>query len=270
MLECVPNFSEARDFDAVEEILGAIKSAEILNVHTGIDHNRTVATFTGSVEQAVAAAFELSRSAVELLDIREHIGVHPFIGVVDVIPFIPLEGSTMDDAVSAAHILGEKLWKELKLPVYFYGHAGLVDLPFVRKNRGKFDIGDKLNPHAGAVAIGARDFLIAFNINLNTPDFSIAQSIAKNIREKRSGMKGVRALGLYLESRNVSQVSINITDCRATTLKMVFDAVSKWAREYKVEIIESELVGMLPRFAVFPEMARYLHMGGFSEKKILC
>jgi glutamate formiminotransferase len=239
----------------------------------------------GTPAEVKQAAFDLTERAMQLLDVREHQGVHPFIGVMDVIPFIPLKGSTMQEAINAAHDLGKELWEKLKLPVYFYGQAAKIperaDLPYVRKGgyealkrelndpHRKPDVGKGLHVTAGAAAVGARNFLIAFNINIKSNDLTIAQSIAKNIRESHGGLKGVRALGLELKSKGITQVSINITDHQETSLRQVFNEVKVWAKEYQVEILYSEIVGLIPKDAVFPDMADVLKLKGFSEKKIL-
>jgi len=285
VLECVPNFSEGEDESLIKEIVSAVKTAKVLAVHSDPDHNRTVLTMVGGAEEVRQAAFDLTERAMQLLDINQHTGVHPFMGVVDVIPFVPLKGSGMPEAISTAHKLGEELWKKLKLPVYFYGEAAKIaerrELPYVRKGglealrreikspHRRPDAGEGLHVTAGAVAVGARNLLIAFNINLKTRDPDIAQSIAKNIREKRGGLPGVRALGLQLESRGITQVSINIVDHNKTSLLQVFDEVKLWAKEYGVEIIESELVGLVPKEAVLPKMKEYLKLPYFKEDQIL-
>jgi len=282
IIECVPNISEGRDEEVVRQIFAVLKGVEVKNIHVDPDHNRSVVTFFGTPQNVEKAAFNMTLTAMQLLDIDKHEGVHPYIGVVDVIPFIPYKNAVMKDAVSIAHSLGKKLWKKLKLPVYYYGSAAKVpertDLPYVRKggypalkNEIHLDAripdeGKGLHITAGAVAVGARNFLIAFNVNLNTQDVAIAQSIAKNIREKHGGLKGVRALGLPLKSRDLTQVSINLVDHKETPLKRVFEWVSKWAYEYKVEIVESEIVGMIPREAVFLNMENLLKIRNFSEK----
>lgn len=282
MLECVPNFSEGRDQDLINQIVSSIKACPVLDVHSDLDHNRTVVTFVGEDEKVIQAAYELASAALELVDIHNHYGVHPYIGSVDVVPFIPVNNTPMSAAITAANTLGEQLWKEHALPSYLYGHAAKIEerinLPYVRKGglkalKNEFssphrrpDIGDKLHPYAGAVAIGARDFLIAFNINLKTADIDIARSIAKNIRGQGTG---IRALGLYLESRNIVQVSINLTDHRNTSLKKVFDKVQKLAAELKVDVLESEIVGMIPKEAVIDNMKKDLMLPDFSKNKIL-
>jgi len=274
LIECVPNFSEGSDLALVDDIVSAVKSTKILDVHSDPDHNRTVVTILGEPKTVKQAAFELTERAMQLLDVNKHQGEHPFIGVVDVIPFIPIQGCTEDQVTKLAHDFGKDLWEKLQLPVYFYGEAAKKkerkELPYVR--RGGYialkheindpqripDMGKGLHVTAGAVAVGVRDFLIAFNVNLNTRDLDIAKSIAMNIREKSGGLLGVRALGVELKSRGITQVSINVVDHKTTSLKQVFDEVKKWAKEYQVEIIESEIVGMLPKEAVFEGMKEYL------------
>lgn len=281
LVECVPNFSEGTDLALVDAIVSAVKSAKILDVHSDPDHNRTVVTILGEPKAVKLAAFELTERAMQLLDVNKHEGEHPFIGVVDVIPFIPVQGCTEDQVVKLAHDFGQELWNKLQLPVYFYGEAAKKkerkELPYVR--RGGYlalkheindphripDEGKGLHVTAGAVAVGVRDFLIAFNVNLNTRDLDIAQSIAMNIREKSGGLPGIRALGVDLRSRGITQVSINIVDHKTTSLKQVIDEVKKWAQEYQVEIIESEIVGMIPQEAVFEGMKEYLLLKGSPD-----
>ncbi|MDI6731002.1 MAG: glutamate formimidoyltransferase [Candidatus Margulisbacteria bacterium] len=273
LVECVPNFSEGADLALVDEIVAAIKTAKVLNVHSDPDHNRSVVTILGEPDAVMLAAFSLTERAVQLLDINEHVGEHPFIGVMDVIPFIPVKEISIPATVALAKELAGELWNKLKLPVYFYGAAAVnpnrKELPAVRRGSYPPDVGSGLHPTAGAVAVGVRDYLIAFNVNLTTNDLSIAQSIAKNIREKSEGLPGVRALGIDLKSRGITQVSINITDHKTTSLKQVFDEVKRWAKEYQVGIIESELVGMLPQAAVFQGMKNLLKLRNYSDEYIL-
>jgi glutamate formiminotransferase len=285
LIECVLNFSEGQDDTVIEEIVAAVKTAKVLDLHSDPDHNRSVLTMIGSPEGVKQAAFDLTERAMQLLNVSEHVGEHPFIGVVDVIPFIPLGETTMQEAVTLAHQTGNELWSKLKLPVYFYGEAAKIverrDLPYVRKGgyhalvneintpRRKPDVGTGLHPNGGAVAVGARNFLVAFNINLDTNDEDIAHSIAKAIREKDGGLPGVRALGMFLESRGISQVSINITNHKETSLKLVFDEVVSWAKEYKVDILESEIVGLIPASAAFKEMKEHLKLKSLDKRTIL-
>lgn len=285
MLECVPNFSEGRDTDAIEQIVSAVRSCKVLDVHSDPDHNRTVVTYVGEPKKAIQAAFELCDRAVQILDVNTHEGVHPFIGIVDVIPFIPLHGLKMKDAKDAAWKLGEMLWKKLKLPVYYYGEAAKVkdrkDLSYVRRGgyqalkvgidskERKPDVGHGLHHSAGAVAVGARDFMVAFNVNLKNNDLDVAKSIAKNIREKSGGLKGIRALGLELRSKGITQVSINLCDHEETSLARVFDQIEMWAKEYKVEILGSELVGLLPEEAYFEGIEKQIRLPGPVKNKII-
>jgi glutamate formiminotransferase len=285
MIECVPNFSEGEDEELIGQIVSVVKTAKVLDVHSDPDHNRSVVTMVGTPAEVKQAAFDLTERAMQLLDVHKHQGVHPFIGVMDVLPFIPLKGSTRQEAIGVAHELGKELWEKLKLPVYFYGQAAKIaeraDLPYVRKGgyealrreindpHRKPDVGKGLHVTAGAAAVGARNFLIAYNVNLKTNDLTIAQSIAKNIRESHSGLKGVRALGLELKSKGITQVSINITDHQETSLRQVFSEIKVWAKEYQVEILNSEIVGLIPKDAVFPDIKDVLKLKGFSEKKII-
>jgi len=285
LVECVPNFSEGEDLTVIEDIVSAVKTAKVLNLHSDPDHNRSVVTFIGEPEAVKQAAFDLTQRAMQLLDVNQHQGAHPFIGVVDVIPFIPLKNCKMSEIQSLAHHFGKELWDKLKLPVYFYGEAAIIaerkELPNVRRGgffslkqeinqpHRKPDVGHGLHTTAGAVAVGARSYLIAFNVNLDTRDLDSAKSIAKNIREKDGGLPGIRALGVELESRGITQVSINVIDYKKTSLKKVYDEVKKWAKEYQVNIANSELVGMIPQEAVFPQMKEYLKLPNFSNDLIL-
>jgi len=285
IVECVPNFSEGSDLALVDDIVSAVKTAKVLNLHSDPDHNRSVVTILGEPQAVKQAAFDLTERAMQLLDVREHQGAHPFIGVVDVIPFVPIAGCSVSEVCKLAYSLGEDLWKKLKLPAYFYGEAAKIperkELPHVRRGgylilqkeidqrHRKPDVGHGLHVTAGAVSIGVRDFLIAFNVNLDSADRDIAKSIAKNIREKHGGLRGVRALGMELRSKGITQVSINITNHKTTSLKQVFDEVKKWTKEYQVKILNSEIVGMVPKDAVFSEMKEYLKLPAFSDNHIL-
>ena len=285
LIECVPNFSEGQDEAVIEEIASSVKTAKVLDLHSDPDHNRSVLTMIGSPEGIKQAALDLTERAMQLLKVNEHSGEHPFIGVVDVLPFIPLGETTMQETVTLAHQIGHELWDKLKLPVYFYGEAAKLaerrDLPYVRKGgyhalvneinspHRKPDVGTGLHPNAGAVAVGARNFLVAFNINLDTNDEDIAHSIAKAIREKDGGLPGVRALGIFLESRGLCQVSVNITNYRETSLKVVYDEVNSWAKEYKVDVLESEIVGLIPASAAFKDMKEHLKLKSLDKRTIL-
>ncbi len=267
LIECIPNFSEGRDEKKISAIAAAVKNTpqiKFLDLHSDIDHNRSVITFMGSPLAVKTAAYNLAAKAFELIDISKHEGVHPFIGAVDVMPFVPLKNSSIDDCCALAKDLGQMIWKNFQVPVYFYGYAAQIearkDLAYVRKGGYKTlvseiknpkrvpDIGNsQMHPTAGAIAIGARDFLIAYNINLKSDNLEAAKEIAKSIREKNGGLQGVKALGVFLPSRNIAQVTVNITNHRETTMDQVLSQVEKKAREKGIEILDTEIVGLLPK-----------------------
>ena len=284
-IECVLNFSEGTDSAIIDELTAAVRTAKVIDLHSDPDHNRSVVTFIGEPGGVGQGAFDLTERAMQLLDIREHQGVHPFIGVVDVIPFIPLIDCTMKEAVDLARELGQKLWDHLQLPVYYYGAAAKIperkELSYVRQGgyailkeeigqpHRRPDVGQGLHVTAGAAAVGARNYLIAFNVNLDSTDRDLARSIAKNIREKDGGLPGIRALGVELESRGLTQVTINITDHQETSLKQVFTEVERWAKEYGVGIVGSEIVGLVPAAATFEGMKDQLKLKNFNESTII-
>lgn len=267
LIECIPNFSEGRDQKKISAIAAAVKNTphiQLLNIHSDIDHNRTVFTFIGPPLAVKTAAYNLAAKAFALIDVSKHEGVHPYIGAVDVMPFVPLKNSSMEECGALAQNLGQKIWQDFQVPVYFYGSAAQIearkDLAYVRKGgyaalkseiknpERQPDIGNsQLHPTAGAIAIGVRDFLIAYNINLKSNDLMAAKEIAKNIREKNGGLKGVKALGVLLPSRGIVQVTINITDHRATTIDQVLAQVEKKAQEKGIEVLDTEIVGLLPK-----------------------
>lgn len=281
--------SEGRRGNVIKELadtIRAVQNVKLLDVCSDADHNRTVFTFIGPPEAVMLAAQNLTESTVTLIDIEAHEGVHPFIGAVDVIPFVPLMGVSREEVVEFARGLGSDISHKFNLPVYFYGYAALrhdrSELPEVRKGGYHAlkdeishasrhpDYGEaKLHPRAGAVAIGVRDFLIAFNINLDSNDLEAAKEIAKNVRAPHGGLPGLRAIGVPLKSRGIVQVSMNITDHRETTLKEVFDLVSERASNKGLRLLESELVGLIPADAVFPKMKEYLKLKHFDDRKIL-
>jgi glutamate formiminotransferase/glutamate formiminotransferase/formiminotetrahydrofolate cyclodeaminase len=290
MVECVPNFSEGRDRAKIETIANAISSVTgvlVLHETSDADHNRSVITFAGPANGVEEAAFRAAAVARSLIDLRAHRGAHPRVGALDVLPFVPLEGATVEQCVDMAHRVGARIWEELQIPVYFYEAAARraerKKLEDVR--RGEFeglltacetdeakqpDIGGPgLHPTAGAVIVGARKFLIAFNINLRSSNVGIAKEIARKIRASSGGLPGVKALGLALESRGLVQVSMNLTDYEQTGLASVFEAVSKLASEHGVEIAESELIGLAPREAWEQTAAAFLKLPAFDGQRIV-
>jgi len=271
LIECVPNFSEGTNKDTIEAIASEIKSVKdikLLDYSSDPDHNRSVYTFTGSPESIAEAAFISAKKAVELINIFEHKGVHPKIGAVDVIPFIPLANATIDDCVQIAQKLGKRIELELNVPVYLYGEAAIIEghrnLADIRRG-GLANFKGKLHPTAGAVAVGARDFLIAFNVNLDSDNLEIAKSIAKKIRL----LPCVKAIGVELASKGMIQVSMNLVNYRETGMKKAFDAVTNEAKKLEVKIKNSEIIGLIPKAAVFDDMKNYLKLDGFSDKKVL-
>jgi len=286
MLECVPNFSEGRDPEIVRAIADAIAQTPevlLLGWESDSDHNRSVMTFAGPPNAVVEAAVRGAGKAAELIDLSAHQGVHPRVGAADVIPFVPLdastmiEGSTMEDAVKAAHQAGEEIWRRYGVPVYFYEHAarsvGRKRLEKVRRKEfdgAPPDIGNLAqHPKAGASMVGARGFLIAYNVQLATRDSGVAQEIARKIRESSGGFPHVKAMGLYLASRDCAQVSMNLTNFEQTPLDRVYETIAAEARKHGTESTAGEIIGFIPRRAY--EMApEFFHRAeNFSESRIL-
>jgi glutamate formiminotransferase len=290
LVECVPNFSEGRKGETVERIVRAIESvkgATVLNRHLDADHNRSVITFVARPERVIGAALRAVATAAELIDLREHAGEHPRIGATDVLPFIPVSGVSMDQCVALAHEAGRRIWDELSIPVYFYERAALrPDRVRLENVRGKGfenlleeigndpdrapDVGaPKLHVSAGAVAVGARPFLIAFNINLRTNDVAIARRIARAVRERDGGLPFVKALGFELQSRGLVQVSMNLIDYEQTTIGRAFEAVYSEATRLGVEIAGAEIVGLLPRAALDRSALYFPLLENFRETLVL-
>jgi len=290
LFECVPNFSEGRDLSkvaALERAIAQVKGALVLNRTSDADHNRSVITFAGHAEVVVEAALRAAAAARDLIDLTRQQGVHPRLGALDVLPFVPLEGATLNDCVTLAHQTGQRIWQELGIPVYYYQAAALlpdrVRLEDVR--RGQFeglreqilldecrapDVGDRaLHPTAGAVIVGARKILIAWNINLKTSNLAIAKEIAKAIRASSGGLPEVKALGLPLESRGLVQVSMNLTDFERTPMHVVFEEVAQLAAKHGVEIEESEIIGLLPRQALQMAFAHWLKLPAFEAASVI-
>jgi glutamate formiminotransferase len=290
LVECVPNFSEGRKSETVDAISRAIASvadAIVLDRHMDTDHNRSVITFVAKPSAIVEASVRAVARATELIDLRSHTGEHPRIGATDVLPFVPLRNVTMELCVELAHEAGRRIWDELSIPVYFYERAALrADLVRLENVRGKGferlreeiatnparapDIGEpKLHETAGAIAVGARPFLIAFNVNLKTNDVSIARRIARLVRERDGGLPFVKALGFELRARGLVQVSMNLTDYERTTMARAFDAVNEAADAVGVEIAGAEIVGLVPR-AALDRNARYFgRLERFRETMIV-
>jgi glutamate formiminotransferase len=280
MLECVPNFSEGRDADAVLAFVDAIRSAagvKVLGWESDADHHRSVVTFAGRADAVVEAAVRGAGKAAERIDLAKHEGVHPRVGAADVIPFIPLAGSTMDDAIAAAHHAGEQIWQRFGVPVYFYGAAARVPgrrrLELVRRkgfDGGGPDVGDiPMHPTAGAAVVGAREFLIAYNVVLKTSDTAVAQAIAKKIRESSGGFRFVKAIGLHLASQDRAQVSMNLTNFAETPLEEVFRAIEREATLAGTAVESCELIGFVPQRAFESAPAFFQRAANFEESRII-
>ncbi len=281
IIECVPNFSEGRDQNKVRAIQDAISGAGayVLRAERDVDHNRSVITAAGAPGTIAEAIFAGIAKAAELIDLKHHVGVHPRLGAADVVPFVPLGSSTLADCAGIAHRLGKKVWEILGIPVYFYEAAALrhvcVRLENVR--RGQFEApqippdlgGPRLHPTSGAVIIGARKVLVAFNINLDSGDLSAARRIAKKIRAANGGLPGVKALGVALVSRKLAQVSMNLTDFEVTSPQAVFDVVEAEAAKEGISILSTQLVGLIPEKAVAPNGRAFQIMEDFGPHRIL-
>lgn len=274
IIESVPNFSEGRNTASVQAIAAAMGDC-VLDYSLDADHHRSVITAAGAPPVLLDAVCSAAAKAVELIDLRTHQGVHPRTGALDVLPFIPLQDATMADCIKLAREAGERLWTELRLPVYFYEaaaqSAGRQSLAQLRKElradpHAAPDIGDPVpHPSAGVVIVGARFFLIAYNVNLESSDLAAAKTIAAAVRR----LPGVRALGLYLESAQTAQVSMNLIDFRQTGIAAAFDAVCHHARELGIAVRESELIGLAPSTALTPEIAAHVRLRDFHPRRIL-
>lgn len=280
LIECIPNFSEGRNRAIIDQIAAAItavKGVKLLEIDPNEDANRTVITFAGTPESVVEAAFQAIKKASELIDMRLQKGAHPRIGATDVCPLVPLQGISMEEIVKYAHFLAKKVGEQLDIPVYCYENAALKperkNLSWLRKGEYEGlakrmasdtdfvpDFGSTIfNPQAGAVVIGARDILIAYNFNLDTKSVEIAKKIAEEVREsgywkmengekvKVTGkLKHLKAIGWYMENYGFAQVSTNLTDFRATSLQLVYETIVEVAHKYNVHVKGSELVGLIP------------------------
>ncbi len=289
LIECVPNFSEGRDpakIEAIVSTMSAVPGVYILGREMDADHHRCVVTMAGEPDAVAEAAILGAGKAMQLIDLNEHSGAHPRVGATDVIPFIPIEGVTLEDCVALARRVGEELWKRYRIPVFFYEAAATrpdrVNLENVR--RGQFeglreqlknnhdrqpDIGEpKLHPTAGVTVVGARKFLVAYNVNLNTADVGIANKIAKAIRFSSGGLRYVKSMGVELKARGLAQVSINLTDFEQTPMHRVYELVKREAERYGVTPVGSEIVGLVPKRAIEMAADFFLQLEDFSPSQV--
>jgi glutamate formiminotransferase/formiminotetrahydrofolate cyclodeaminase len=292
IVECVPNFSEGRDSGKVEAIIQALLAGPdvyLLDQEMDVDHNRSVITLVATREAVGEAALRGIGKAAELIDLNQHQGAHPRLGATDVVPFVPVRGVTLGECVRIAEWVAEQAWRRYGVPTYLYEAAARIaerrNLENIR--RGQFegvreevktnperrpDFGPDpaaLHPSAGATVVGARKFLIAYNINLITPDVAVAKAIAKKIRASSGGFPFVKAMGVDLKARHRAQVSMNLTDFETTPVGTVFDAVAREAADAEVEVEGSEIVGLIPRAALEDAAVHYLKVENFQPGLIL-
>jgi glutamate formiminotransferase / formiminotetrahydrofolate cyclodeaminase len=289
LIECVPNFSEGRDaakVDALVASMSAVPGVYVLDREMDADHNRCVITLAGEPDAVAEAALRGVGKAAELIDLTKHTGAHPRVGAADVVPFIPIEGVTIEDCVALARRVGKQIWERYRIPVFFYEAAATnperINLENVR--RGQFeglreeiksnphrhpDVGEpKMHPTAGLTVVGARKFLIAYNVNLSTPDVGIANKIAKAIRFSSGGFRYVKSMGVELKARNLAQVSINLTDFEQTPMHRVYEAVKREAARYGVVPVGSEIVGLIPKKAIEMAADYFLQVENFSPEQV--
>jgi len=289
LIECVPNFSEGRDpakVDAIVAAMSGVPGVYVLDREMDADHNRCVVTLAGEPDAVAEAALLGAGKAMELIDLTKHTGAHPRVGATDVLPFIPIDGVTIEDCVALARRVGDEIWKRYRIPVFFYEAAATrpdrVNLENVR--RGQFeglreemkknhdrqpDVGEpKVHPTAGVTVVGARKFLIAYNVNLNTPDVAIANKIAKAIRFSSGGLRYVKSMGVELKARNLAQVSINLTDFEQTPMHRVYEMVKREAERYGAMPVGSEIVGLVPKKAIEMAADFFLQLENFSPAQV--
>jgi len=290
LVECVPNFSEGRRPEVVEELIQAIAAVPgvtLLDRESDPDHNRSVLTFAGEPDPVAEAAFRAVERAARLIDLNHHAGQHPRMGATDVVPFVPIEGLTLDDCAEIAHRVGRRIGEELSIPVFLYEAAATrperASLAEVR--RGEFeglreligkdparrpDFGpERIHPTAGATAVGARRFLVAFNANLATADVRVAKAVAAAIREQSGGLKNVRALGFSIEGGRRAQVSMNLVNTEATPIHRVLALVRDEAARHGVAIAGCEVVGLIPEAAMLDAASHALQLENFRRDQVL-
>ncbi|WP_353893373.1 glutamate formimidoyltransferase [Proteinivorax hydrogeniformans] len=289
IIQCVPNFSEGKDESIIKEIVTAISSVEgvkVLDYSLDADHNRSVVTFVGSKDSVLEGAFNGAKKASELIDMTKHSGEHPRMGATDVIPFIPIKNVTMEECVQIAESLGKKIGNELDIPVFLYENAASAshrkNLAKVRKgeyegleekmqqSKWQPDFGpQKPNLKSGATAVSARMPLIAFNVNLNTNDLSIAKKIAKNVRLGGGGLHSVKAMGVELKERNIVQVSMNMVNFKKTPLYRAVELIRAEAKRYGVSVVGTEVIGLVPQEALIDSLEYYMGIEEFKHDQIL-
>ncbi len=289
IVECVPNFSEGRNPQVIEKIVQSVVEAgcRVLDVSSDYSHHRSVLTFAGSPDKVEEAAFRAAGVAASLIDMEKHKGEHPRIGATDVIPFIPVRDITIEECVSLAERVGKRVGEQLGIPVYLYAKAARredrVRLPNIRKGEyeglkeaiqvdplRKPDFGpSRLHPMAGATSVGARQPLIAYNVNLNTSDVKVARGIAKAIRESSGGLPSVQAKGILIDETGLAQVTMNLLDYRTTSIDLVLRRIEEEASARGTDIRDSEIIGLVPLDAILDVAASRMKAGSFSKGQLL-
>ena len=288
LVECPLNFSDGQRKDVIDAIAQAAQRAgvQVLDICSDADHNRSVITLIGEPEALEESAFAIVARAIDLIDLRQQRGTHPRIGAVDVVPFVPVRGASMADCVQMARRSGERIGRELKLPVYLYEQAATAphrqNLADIRQGEfeglaakmkdplWKPDFGPaKPHPSAGAVVLGARTYLIAYNVYLGTKDVRLAKAIARAVRFRDGGLANVKALGMFIKEREMCQVSMNLVDPFRTPIYRVVEAVRMEAARYGVPVVESELIGLLPLEALLETARYYLQLHNLRAEHVL-
>jgi len=289
LIECVPNFSEGRRDKVIEEIVTPFrqrKGCALLDYRADKDHNRLVVSLVGEPDAIQEALLDAAKVAISRIDLRHHKGSHPRIGAVDVIPFVPLQDITMEACVELAHNFGRRYHQETGIPVYFYEEAAMKperrNLEVIR--RGQYealkkevmsqdrhpDIGKpQLHPSAGATVIGARRFLIAFNVNLGTEDVHVARKIAKAVRASSGGLGHVKCIGLSLKERGLAQVSVNVVDYEKNALYRILELIRMEAKKWGVQVKETEIYGMIPAAALLHSVSYYMQIAEFDPNQVI-
>ncbi|MDU4890641.1 MAG: glutamate formimidoyltransferase [Clostridium sp.] len=289
IIECIPNFSEGRDLEKVEAVVNVfrgVQGVKLLDYSSDADHNRTVVTVVGEPEALEATIINMAEKVYENIDMSKHSGGHPRMGALDVVPFVPIDGVTMEECVEMANRVGKTIGERFNIPVYLYEKAATAthreNLAAVRKGQyeGFFnkikeadwapDYGpSEVNVQGGCVAVGARQPLVAFNVNLGTDNIQIADTIAKTVRHIGGGLRFVKAMGVKLEDRNIVQVSMNLVNYEKTAVYRAFEMVKMEAKRYGVPVIGSEVIGLVPMAALISSAEYYLQIENFSMNQVL-
>lgn len=289
IIECIPNFSEGRDLEKVETVVNVfrgVQGVKLLDYSSDADHNRTVVTVVGEPEALEAAIINMAEKVYENIDMSKHSGGHPRMGALDVVPFVPIDGVTMEECVEMANRVGKTIGERFNIPVYLYEKAATAahreNLATVRKGQyeGFFDKikevnwapdygPSEVNVQGGCVAVGARQPLVAFNVNLGTDNLQVAETIGKTVRHIGGGLRFVKAMGVKLEDRNIVQVSMNLVNYEKTAVYRAFEMVKMEAKRYGVPVIGSEVIGLVPMAALISSAEYYLQIENFSMDQVL-